>query len=698
MRLVALLMLAMLLTLQECTASNVVSMPGAHVQNPSRWAYRALFEVTTTSDWTATYLMCGANLAGYRLEIIEGGKAPKLDVGASLSKNSIWILKRSLDTTKVTIKATIALTNMTGNGRITFEILKGSLGFTSLILYEYNGQNPIEITAFMNSRSGSDKNSQSFSVTTDTLIQGKPQSIASGHYEKLVWAFYYPWYNTSIWSSPYVSDKALIGAYESSDANVIDKHIRMAKSAGIDGFIVSWCTDWCPNQNLDTILNVASRENFKITIYLESLAKEGWLGRPRAKASLESMLLCFFQRYGKDSRYYQIDGRPVVFVWAVDSQSVETWQDIIGNVSSSGYRGFYIGETTNINYLQVFNGIHLYGTLPSEDLLASTRALSLSVRSYGLLHAEQPTEKLWAATLTPGYDERKIPQRQGFSFPRDNGTTYQKTFDAALKSDPDWILITSFNEWYENTHIEPSETYGWKYIDLTTVYSSEFKDIRLVPSLKVSRMVSLQGQEGQLKVAVLNSGNGSAIEVAVWSLTSTANRSIGTTDRLLPGEEMHHDSPLNIPLGQSPLQLPPGEVTYKDAYGHDHRSELAPALLYRLLINSAYGSTSGAGWYEANTVARITVSPTAVPALGVAGFLGVRNVFEDWNGDVSAAAANTTIVMDTPKTVTALWSTDFTQLYIVVGIMIAVILVIAIVICIKKRNCFKDKESQLKLQ
>jgi hypothetical protein len=58
---------------------------------------------------------------------------------------------------------------------------------------------------------------------------------------------------------------------------------------------------------------------------------------------------------------------------------------------------------------------------------------------------------------------------------RDGGTFYRYTFEAALQSDPDWIFITSWNEWWENTHIEPSQAFGNLYLEITQEYSDLWK-------------------------------------------------------------------------------------------------------------------------------------------------------------------------------------------------------------------------------
>jgi hypothetical protein len=59
---------------------------------------------------------------------------------------------------------------------------------------------------------------------------------------------------------------------------------------------------------------------------------------------------------------------------------------------------------------------------------------------------------------------------------REDGALYQATFDAALQSNPDWLLLSSFNEWVEGTYIEPSVQYGDKYLEMTRELVNIFKD------------------------------------------------------------------------------------------------------------------------------------------------------------------------------------------------------------------------------
>jgi hypothetical protein len=160
-------------------------------------------------------------------------------------------------------------------------------------------------------------------------------------------------------------------------------------------------------------------------------------------------------------------------VWAVDSHPPSVWERVITRAEQRDYTPVYIANTTQPGYLGVFEGLHVYGTVGISDLAQCYERLSHVCRTYGYFYDETPY--IWAATICPGYDDRNIPGRFGLYQPRENGMYYQETFEAAVQSSPDWILITSFNEWWEHTHIEPSVLYDYTYLRLTAQYSSQFK-------------------------------------------------------------------------------------------------------------------------------------------------------------------------------------------------------------------------------
>lgn len=80
---------------------------------------------------------------------------------------------------------------------------------------------------------------------------------------------------------------------------------------------------------------------------------------------------------------------------------------------------------------------------------------------------------------------------------------------------------------------------------------------------------------------------------------------------------------------------------------------------YLLTISSDYGGPTGGGWYDANSTASISVEEAT-------GLL-IRQVFQGWSGDFTGDSSSTSITMNGPKSITAVWKTDYTQLYFVAG-------------------------------
>jgi hypothetical protein len=84
----------------------------------------------------------------------------------------------------------------------------------------------------------------------------------------------------------------------------------------------------------------------------------------------------------------------------------------------------------------------------------------------------------------PGYDDSHIGRESPKIISRENGALYKKLWKAAGKANPDWVLITSFNEWHEGTEIEPSIEYGEKFVELTAKFTREFKKEKVYASGK----------------------------------------------------------------------------------------------------------------------------------------------------------------------------------------------------------------------
>jgi hypothetical protein len=85
-------------------------------------------------------------------------------------------------------------------------------------------------------------------------------------------------------------------------------------------------------------------------------------------------------------------------------------------------------------------------------------------------------------TLSPGYDDTPLqdPNRQNNpirTVPRDEGAVYKRMIDFTLdrKAAPHITLISTFNEYHENTHIEPTTTFGDAYLRQTARFVGALK-------------------------------------------------------------------------------------------------------------------------------------------------------------------------------------------------------------------------------
>lgn len=275
-----------------------------------------------------------------------------------------------------------------------------------------------------------------------------------------VLAFYYAWYSQSTWSRSLVSDLPA-QPYDSGDPGTIARQIGQAKGAGIDAFVVSWIgtnnpTDW----NFKTMLGQAQAANFQATIDFEV---QHFGSASQVAGALEYVR----DSFANQPAFLRDNGRPVIFFWREQNFSVGDWANIRAQVDPD-HRQIWIAEGTDISYQQVFDGHHLYSIAWSPNVNATLADWAGRLRRSG-------ANKLWVATVMPGYDDTRTGRPDSFVRGRDNGSFYRAAWQAAIGSNPDLIIINSFNEWVEGSMIEPSVAYGNQYLDLTRQYSAQFK-------------------------------------------------------------------------------------------------------------------------------------------------------------------------------------------------------------------------------
>lgn len=434
--------------------------------------YKLRIELKTTSDWTTLEPKDPSSILAARL--VDASRAarrrevqPNL---ASLSQHII--LARLKNSVRIVFDYYIKAPGK-AERRLGFRLQKGALNKTSVRIYSLTGeqQHLVHEESVKGQHDPATKPYE-FSLDLDKLRQTPAQEtrirLAP---QKLLWAFYYPWYGKKDWSSEQLNDRPAT-RYASDDRRAIERHIAQAQSAGIDGFICSW---WGPDdytdKNLKLILDVAEQKRFLVTVYVEILSG----GKPRKTDVLQSWLEYVIRNYGEHPAFMKLDKKPVIVVWASNAVARHTWKKIFSNLRAKGFDAAYLPKSYDTGDLEVFDGLHQYGTsMPGAGQAEFLASVARRARYYAL-SGDGSGPKACAASVMPGYDERPIPGRRGHHIDRKGGTVYRDAFEQALKMDPDWIFITSWNEWWEHTHIEPSELYGDQYLDITREYARKWK-------------------------------------------------------------------------------------------------------------------------------------------------------------------------------------------------------------------------------
>ena len=306
-------------------------------------------------------------------------------------------------------------------------------------------------------------------------------------------ALYYGWYGQpgkSSWGEFDTNKHAIKntahcpvnGPYSSHDPGIIDRQIDQAKAHGITGFVVSWWgkgefESW-HDQTLALLLERAEKKDFKVSIY--------WEHERNTEAQLIQFavddLTYVLETYGKKKAFLRVDGKPVLFAYGnIEWQTpLASLAKIILQTRAKAGDFLLVGQGYQANAAYLFDGLHTdYGNM-RLDLLASPTPEKII--QFGQGAARYFTKGAQLARLhgrincpmiIPGFDNTKSSPAN-VKADRCAGQIYRSLWEDALKTKPDWILISSWNEWLEGTEIEPSLELGDTYLQITAEYGKLF--------------------------------------------------------------------------------------------------------------------------------------------------------------------------------------------------------------------------------
>src|SRR4051794_2906904 len=446
-------------------SAAVLSAPAGATGSTDVVAAHLRLTVTTSSDWTQVHLSPGTMVA-HRLIAQDGpGSYTGQSDGLSLAGTG----------GSSTFVVDVVLYDPSPSTSYTVTVCKGYLGTTSVRITNLNRSSPVDATTLSDAVHDSNdaSNASRSAVSRDALMTTTPMPLPRADDRRMVLAFYYPWF--ADYSDPHLADHP-VDPRNVYDAAAVSDMTRQAKSHGVDGFVVSWMGQEHTGTGFDLAMRAAETDGQSITGYLETkmATSATSFGRPDPRV-VRQWLTDLLQRSSSPS-FIRAAGGPVVFVYMMQALPAKKWQSILAAVDDEFQTTVHlVGDTLDPEYSSLEYGVHRYAVMSSPSTLESwSRTTSLNLRGDAVL---DPAVKpgLFVGTVQPGFDDRRLRGGSNPVISRNGGVRYDQTWSAALSGSPDWIAVTSWNEWFEDTQIEPGLATGAGALEQTASWSQSFK-------------------------------------------------------------------------------------------------------------------------------------------------------------------------------------------------------------------------------
>lgn len=254
----------------------------------------------------------------------------------------------------------------------------------------------------------------------------------------------------------------VVGTYDSADPDILEYHLLLMKTAGIDGVIVDWygLTDLHDyrilHENTQRLIAQVERLGMNFAICYEDQTLPELIKAKRMEAhqsvdhvvyEFEWMASNWYTRPG----YVKLNGLPVVLSFGDAGLTNPQWTEAIGKLKSPlAYFSEHIcrdGATGGFDW-----------PIPKEGVERTARFSELA--------------KDWRSSIpvvfprfVDIYGEAKV--RKGYPPIEDNdGATFRTSLNHAIASKAPLIQIATWNDWGEGTCIEPTVEFGYRDLEL----------------------------------------------------------------------------------------------------------------------------------------------------------------------------------------------------------------------------------------
>jgi hypothetical protein len=311
--------------------------------------------------------------------------------------------------------------------------------------------------------------------------------------DTLVGAYYYPWHTGSSFHggnppgsttlvyhlNPQVTPA--LGWYNQYNSSVISQHYNWARYAGIDFFV---CSYWGMGTNTDSVIrnymfNNPDRGDIKLCVFMEPsiTPASGAPGATEAEITAETNYLCdnYFNRTG----YFRIDGKPVIFIYVTRSMTDADLTLCISAIRTAAINKgtgqvYIVGDevwgspniavkTPRVSQMDAVTNYDVYGNLGSASFVTDSKLNTWQSNNNSWKSFTDGLGKKFIPAISPGFNDRCVrldANHTACSRKLNNetnafGTLFSGMLDR-VSANMDMLMITSWNEWHEDTQIEPT--------------------------------------------------------------------------------------------------------------------------------------------------------------------------------------------------------------------------------------------------
>jgi glycosyltransferase involved in cell wall biosynthesis len=308
------------------------------------------------------------------------------------------------------------------------------------------------------------------------------RSTSEGRTRPLVGIQYYLWFGDGFgaehWNDNpqfgHVSDHPFLGYYASDKGETIEYHLSQFEAMGLDFVILNLHVDAAGTnpqelRSIENLFEIAAARGSALRFAIQVSPFNADTGQI---SDVVSLIEKTFE--GRDE-YFSLDGKPVLFwFWSGVYDGNREMIDAV-RARSLRFRNLALSlrapkgvDEAGYSY-GLFEGLGFYSPLEVSSEENWHRVWQSAYGSSDL--AGMPYRMV---SVSPGYDDHSLqdPRRSGNPYrvvPRRDGETYARSFAFAesLEEPPDIVVVSTYNEYHENTHIESSSRNGERYIQMT---------------------------------------------------------------------------------------------------------------------------------------------------------------------------------------------------------------------------------------